>query len=451
MELLQTLCGFFVVLIILVGVHEFGHFYVARLCGVRVLRFCIGMGKPLFSWRDRKGTEFALAPIPLGGYVKMLDDTEEPVPHDQRSLAFNHKNVWQRIAILAAGPIANLILAIVVFGILGMGGIASLSPHIGKVEPNSIAASAGMEKGQEIRAIDGVETLTREAVYEQLLLRLGETGSLVISVKYPDDSNLTYDLTLNLDGWMQDEVDPDPLKGLGFSFYRPAVLPVIAKVVSGSAAERAGLQVGDTLNTIEGLPVTSWEQWVDYIQARPGQPLLVELTRDGQRQQVSLTPDSHTENGKTIGRIGVYPTAEDWPEEMKRERSVNFWQAWGYGVEQSYKTAAMVMVSIKKLLVGEISTKNLSGPIGIAKVAGDSARAGAAFYFGFLAQLSVYLAVLNLLPIPVLDGGHILYCLVEAVKGSPVSEKLKIFSAQLGIILLGGVMIIAFYNDILRL
>ncbi len=450
-ELLRTLVVFFGLLILLVGVHEFGHFYIARRCGVKVLRFCIGMGTPMVSWYDKQGTEFALAPIPLGGYVKMLDESEQPVASHERHQAYNQKNVWQRIAILSAGPMANVILAILVFAILGLQGVVSLTPQVGKVISDSPAARAGLETDQEIVAVDGTLTATREAVAEQLLKRLGESGSLVIRVKYPSDDSLTYDLSIPLTDWLQQDEAPDPFTSLGFEFFHPAIQTTIGKIMPGGAAEKAGMLVGDQLIAVDDEIIVSWDQWLHKIQAAPGKPLKVELKRDAQSLQVALTPSPETVDGKTIGRIGVYPQQAAWPENMKRTRDLGPLQAINYGFEQSISTANMVLISIKKLLVGQISTKNLSGPIGIAKVAGDSAKAGLSYYFGFLAQLSVYLAVLNLLPIPVLDGGHILYCLIEAAKGSPVSDKLKTFSTQLGLLLLGGVMIVAFYNDLLRL
>jgi regulator of sigma E protease len=449
LELLQTVLGFLVVLLVLVGVHEFGHFYVARRCGVRVLRFSIGMGKPFFSWYDKQGTEFALAPIPLGGYVKMLDESDASVSASEKHFAYNNKTPWQRIAILAAGPLANLILAVVVFALLGFKGIASYSPVVGEVEPGSLAERAGVAPGQEILEVDGEPTATREAVMERLIYRLGESGELRLTVK--DEQGQVQTLSLGLNAWLKSTEAPDPFAGLGFEFVRPTLLPVVHKLLPGSAAEKAGMLPGDRLTHLDGHLLSDWQQWVEAIQQRPGQSMNVRLERNGQEINLNLTPDSESLDGRLIGRIGVYPEFEPLPESMRRFQELGPVEAVQYGFSQSLNNVRMVLVSIEKLVVGEISTKNLSGPIGIAKVAGDSARAGLFYYLGFLAQLSVYLAVLNLLPIPVLDGGHIVYCLVEAAKGSPVSEKFKLISAQLGLVLLGGLMIVAFYNDILRL
>lgn len=451
MDMLFTLLSFALLLLILVGVHEWGHYTVARLCGVKVLRFSIGLGKPFFKWHNAEGTEFALAPIPLGGYVKMLDASEAPVPKEWEPFAYNHKTPNQRIAILAAGPLANLILAIGVFALLGLQGIEKLSPHIGHVTPQSLAAKAGLEAGQEIVAVDDVATPSRDAVLERLILRLGETGPLTLRVKYPNDTDITYDITLELNLWLKGANQPDPFASLGFSFFSPAHTLRIAHVAPDGAAAAAGLQAGDLFERINNTPIASWEALVEQVQNAPSRALSFNLNRQGQPLEVTLTPKAVEENGKTIGRIGVAPTREPLPAHMLRRLQLPPLEALAYGFHRSWEVAEGVVVSLKKLIVGEISTKNLSGPIGIAKVAGGSAKAGLSYYTEFLAQLSVYLAIFNLLPIPLLDGGHILFNLIEAIKGSPPSEKFKHFSAQLGLLILALLMSIAFYNDLLNL
>ncbi|MFO1367659.1 MAG: RIP metalloprotease RseP [Marinagarivorans sp.] len=448
-DFFYTLFMFVLVLIVLVGVHEYGHFKVARLCGVRVLRFSIGMGKPFLSFHDKQGTEFCLAPIPLGGYVKMLDEAEGPVDASERHLSYSQKSPWARMAILAAGPLANLLLAMLVFAFLGIRGIESLAPEIFEVKPQSVAAVAGLRVGDEIIAVDAVPTPTQEAVFEQLLRRLGESGELNLTTLGPDHAERSYSLPLH--DWLKGTHEPDPFADLGFELYRRQILPVVGQVVAKGAAERAGLLAEDKLISLDGTAIESWQQWVSIIKQSANKPLTVRIERDGLLQDLVVTPDAEQQQGQLIGRIGVYPKLAPIPEHLKRLRTFSAGEAIVYGFDKSFSQASMVLLSIKKLVVGEISTKNLSGPIGIAKVAGDSARAGFIYYLGFLAQLSVYLAVLNLLPIPVLDGGHIVYCLLEAAKGSPVSEKLKLYSAQVGMALLGCVMIVAFYNDILRL
>ncbi len=450
MELLQTLIGFCVALFVLVSVHEFGHFYVARLCGVKVLRFCVGMGRPFWSFRDRKGTEFGLAAIPLGGYVKMLDEREGEVAEHERHLSYNSKSPWQRIAILAAGPFANFLLAFLIFwAVIGFSGSLGVTPVVGAVEPGSLAEQAGMEAGQTIAAVDGVPTPTRQDVYERLLMRLGESGSLRLSLSEPG-SDLVYESELLLADWLKGTVDPDPAVGLGFSFFRPDVM--VADVMAGSAAESAGLLSGDRLLEVDGESIPSLQTWIEYVQMRPQTPIELVLERAGERLVVEVTPRPATlDDGRSVGQVGVSVSESGWPSEMLLRQQYGVLEASGKGLEKTWSTVEFVLVSLKKLIVGEISTKNLSGPIGIAKVAGDQARAGAGYFIQFLAILSIYLGVLNLLPIPVLDGGHIVYCLVEAVKGSPVSERIQTMGYSAGLVLLAGVMIMAFYNDILRL
>jgi regulator of sigma E protease len=449
-DVLFTVGWFLLVLIILVTFHEFGHFVVARRCGVQVLRFSVGFGKPLWRWYDRQGTEFAIAAIPLGGYVKMLDEREGEVPEDQLHRAFNRKSVGQRMAIAAAGPIANFLLAIVLFWGLFLQGTTGIAPVIGAVEPDSVAARAGLEAGQEIVAVDGVKTPTRHAVLKQLMLRLGETGDVRFTLRYPD-SEFYYESEASLVDWLKDVEEPDPVAGIGISFYRPVLGKTIDTVVSGSPAERAGFEVGDELLSVDGLALPDWREWVDYVRDRPNQALNVVVLRDGAELPLTVTPESAEAEGALIGRVGMSVQMPSWPEDMLREEHYTITGALVQSLDETLESVHFVLVSVQKLFLGEISTKNLSGPIGIAKVAGDSARAGAEYYIQFLAMLSVYLAVFNLLPIPVLDGGHILYCAVEAIKGSPVSERIQTLGYQAGLVMLFGVMVLAFYNDILRL
>lgn len=442
---LETILWFLVALIILVTVHEFGHFYVARRCGVRVLRFSIGFGKPLFSWRDKLGTEYSVAPIPLGGYVKMLDEREGAVPEEQLSQAFNRKTVWQRIAIVAAGPVANFILAVLLFWVLFLRGTADFVPIVGEVEPDSIAEKAGLVAGQEIVAIDGKPTPTRQAVSRQLIDRLGETGAMIFAVKYPE-SDLVYTSRVQITDWLRGSEEPDVLAGIGLSLQLPPV--VVGQILDDSPAFRAGFKTGDKVLEADGMPVETWGDWVDYVSARPGESISVLVERNGRDLEVRVTPASETANGETIGKIGM---AGQWPEEYIRRTEYGLVGAFTEAAHETWDMAGFILASVKKLVVGEISTKNLSGPITIAKVAGSSAEAGWVSFVSFLALLSVSLGVFNLLPIPVLDGGHLAYYLIEAVKGSPVSERVQMIGYQVGLFLVVGIMIFALYNDVLRL
>lgn len=452
MEFIHTVAVFLFVLLILVSIHEWGHFIVARKCGVKVLRFSVGFGKPFWRFYDKYGTEFAVAPIPLGGYVKMLDETDENVSPEDKNKTFESRKTWQQIAILVAGPAANFILAALLFWWLAMQEATLPSPVIGNVEPGTPAAFAGLEKGQHIIAIDGVVTPGRSDVYERLTHRLGETGSIIVTVKYPDSSDLTYDMEVVIQDWMKNSEAPDPLAGIGVKFFWPHIPALIDSVMPDSAAERAGFQAGDKVIKVDGLDVADWQGWSQYVRERPNQKLTVNVERSGQLQELFLTPSLVKVDGLgQVGQAGVGVKSVSWPDNMLVTRKLGIAAAASKAVDDTWSNSVMVLVSIKKLLLGQISIKNLSGPIGIAKVAGDSARAGLQYYLHFMAVLSVYLGVFNLLPIPILDGGRIVFCLAEGIKGSPLSDRLKMAGMQLGLMFMGVLMIMAFYNDILRL
>ncbi len=449
MDFLYTTVGIVALLFILVGVHEYGHFAVARLSGVRVLRFCIGMGNPIVSFKDRQGTEFGLAPIPLGGYVKMLDEREGEVQESDRHYCYNRKPVWKRIAILSAGPLANFILAFGVFSMLAVWqGELGVAPIIGEVKPGSMADRAGLAEGQEIRSIDGVATPTHQAVLERLLMRLGETGVMEMTLTNPD-SSLAFEVDVPLDRWMIDEGEPNPIEGLGVAFFTPKV--VVAEVMPDGAADAAGLKAGDKILATDDVPNLTVRKWVDYVRAHPEQDVTLELERDNEVLIRVLTPQVKTDDeGASYGFAGV-SVGSRWPEHLLRQRDYGLLDGITRGAQKTWETSVFVLVSMKKLVLGQISTKNLSGPIGIAKVAGDRAQAGLVYFVEFLALLSISLGVLNLLPIPILDGGQIVYCLVEGLKGSPISEKVQMMGYSAGLAILACVMVLALYNDILRL
>ena len=451
MESVLTIVWFLVALGVLVTFHEFGHFYVARRCGVKVLRFSVGFGKPLYTWHDRRGTEFAIASIPLGGYVKMLDEREGEVAPEERHLAFNGKSVWQRMAIVVAGPLANFILAVLLFWIMLLPGTTDVAPVIGAVEPDSVAAEAGLEPGQEIVAVDGVAVRTWQDLNRQLLKRLGESGTISFTVQYAD-SSLQYESEARLDSWLRGEEEPNPVQGLGIALWVPTFEPLVAEVMADSPAQLAGLLPGDRIISVDDRSVPGWEELVAEIQRRPGQAVNLGYERDGEVYYTSLTPRAVTaDSGQQVGQIGVMPVPPEWPEHMLRTREYTLLGGFQKAVDKTWETSGFVLLSVKKLIMGEISTKNLSGPITIAKVAGASAKAGFNYYVGFLALLSISLAVFNLLPIPVLDGGHLLYYAIEAVKGSPVSERVQAAGYQVGLMLVMGLMVLALYNDVMRL
>jgi regulator of sigma E protease len=451
MELLQTILITLVTLGIVVTIHEFGHFWVARRCGVKVLRFSIGFGQALFRWSDKHGTEFVLAAIPLGGYVKMLDGREQDVPEKDQPYAFNNKPVGQRLAVFAAGPIANLILAVLIYWFLFVGGVTGVAPVIDTVEPGSIAEMASLEAGQEIIAVDGEATPTWEALHFRLLQRIGESGPIDFSVKYPD-SDFVYQSQAELNGWLAGSEATDLIGGLGLALYRPALLATIGQVVEASPADAAGLLVDDTILSANGDEIADWISWVEYVRANPGKLIDVVYLRNGGEYSTLLTPATlHEEDGTPYGQVGLGVQVPEWPPGMIRSFSYGVFGSLTKSLEKTGSMALFTLESIKKMLMGLISPKNLSGPITIAKVASATADSGLESYLGFIALFSISLGVLNLLPIPVLDGGHILYGLIELLTGREVSMKIQVLGYQLGLFVIVGVMILALYNDISRL
>lgn len=451
MDWLYSIPTFLVAIIILVAVHEFGHFYIARLCGVHVIRFSIGFGKVLWRRYDSHGTEYSLSALPFGGYVKMLDEREGDVPIESLDQAFTRKTVWQRMAIILAGPIANFILAILLFWLLLLQGERGLIPVIGAITPDSIAAKAGLEVGQEIIAIDGVETPTEQLVQQQLINRLGESGSLIIKVSYPN-STLSYEITATLDNWLQGAKDPDPLEGLGIAI--PPIAAIVGKLLPEKPAEKAGFQLGDKIMLVNGSPVHDWRDFQNGIRPYAGKLIEVVVLRksvSGIAESITLqvTPESFSEKGVSYGRVGMAP--QELSPEHLRIYEYSLVGALGAGIKKTLDTSKFVLLSVKKLILGEISTKNLSGPISIAKVAGSSAQNGFKSFIGFVALLSVFLGVFNLLPIPVLDGGHLVYLGLEAIQGKPVSEKIQIMGFQAGLFIVISLSMLAMYNDIMRL
>ncbi len=450
MSALYMIVGTLVALGVLVTFHEFGHFWVARRCGVKVLRFSVGFGMPLLRWHDKKGTEFVVAAIPLGGYVKMLDEREGEVPADQLDQSFNRKTVRQRIAIVAAGPIANFLLAMVFFWGLAMLGSEQVRPVIGAVESGSVAARAGLGAGQEIVAIDGEPTSGWAAVNLQLVRRLGESGSLQLMVR-EQGSTVDSPRELVLDKWLKGADEPDPIRSLGIRPWRPAMPPILAELDPKGPAQAAGLKTGDRLLALDGQPVSDWQQVVDSVRVRPDSKIVLRIERDGAPIDVPVTLAARGESKAPTGYLGAGVKAVDWPPEMIREVSFGPVAAIGEGARRTWTMSVLTLESLKKMLFGELSVKNLSGPITIAKVAGASAQSGVADFLNFLAYLSISLGVLNLLPIPVLDGGHLLFYLIEWARGRPLSDRVQGWGIQIGISLVVGVMLLALVNDLGRL
>jgi len=449
MGALYMIIGTLVALGVLVTFHEYGHFWVARRCGVKVLRFSVGFGRPLVRWHDRHGTEFVIAAIPLGGYVKMLDESEGDVPSALLSQTFNRKTVRQRFAIVSAGPLANFLLALVFFWVLAMLGSEQVRPVVGAVEVGSLADRAGLLPGQEIIEINGKPTAGWSEVNLQLIRRLGESGSLEMLVRANGDQ--PQQLQLELKDWLKGAEEPDPIGSLGIRPWRPAIAPIVAQLDPDGPAQSAGVRLGDRLVSLDGNPLSEWQEVIDRVRPLGGQTVLLQVERDAQVIDVPLTLAERGEGEKRRGYLGAGVAGGEWPVEMLRNVSHGPVEAVGEGIRRTWSMSVLTLDSLKKMLFGELSVKNLSGPITIAKVAGASAQSGVGDFLNFLAYLSISLGVLNLLPIPVLDGGHLLFYLVEWVRGRPLSDKVQGWGVQIGISLVVGVMLLALVNDLGRL
>lgn len=459
MNFFISVLALLVTLGILVTVHEFGHFWVARRCGVKVLRFSIGFGKAAKTWIGKDGVEYVLAPIPLGGYVKMLgqEDTSSTVgdvPISQRHLSFAYKPLWQRMAIVAAGPAANFLLAIFVYWIINVSfGLSGVVPVINGVVEDSPAYVAGLRTGDEILAVDGQETIIWQQVTMQLLARLGETGNLVLTID-PVDSNRVRDVSIPVISWMGAETEPNPVFSLGI--VQIEIPAIIAGVVPEGRAESGGLLAGDEILSVNGRDIRGWTHWVEVIRSNPELELDTVVQREGIETAIVLRPATRTlEDGAVIGSIGAYVQETSFselvPPEMLREVTYNPISAIQPALQETWDKSVFILASVKKMVVGLISVKNINGPITIAQIAGQTASYGIDVYLGFLALLSISLGVLNLLPIPILDGGHLMYYIIEAVIRRPVPERIQAWGLQLGLLLISGIMVLAVYNDVVRL
>ena len=452
MQVLFSIVMALVTLGILVTIHEYGHYWVARRCGVRVLRFAVGFGRPLAMRVDKHGTEFALCAIPLGGYVKMLDERDEgqDVTEANRHESFNAQPVRNKLAIVSAGPVANFLLAIIVLFGLFLRGETGIAPVVEAVEPGSVAFNAGLIQGQEIVAVDGESTQTLSKVRFALLKRLGDTGVVEISVGSAlSDLRQTY--SLPIDRWLGDTEAPDPTRALGLTLGIPPLRPLVGSLVDDGPATRAGFEVGDDIIEADGQVISTWSQWVDLVRAAPNQSVAVRVERDGQPVDLTVVPRSTGTSGAEVGSVGMGVVIPDIPEERIRRQGRNPLEALTAAVERTYALTIFTFESMWKMIQGLISTKNLSGPIAIAQVAASTAESGFTTWLSFLALLSISLGAINLLPIPVLDGGHIVFHSLEGLLGRPVPEQIQMMSYQVGLLAVFTLMVFAIYNDVARL
>ena len=448
---IYTVVAFVVALGILITVHEFGHFWVARRLGVKVLRFSVGFGRPLWSRRiGRDKMELVIAAIPLGGYVKMLDETEGKVARHDLRRAFNRQPVWKRAAIAASGPAANFLFAILAYWLVFMIGVEGIKPVVGKVVEGSIAQKAGFRVGDEMLRIDGHEVTSWDQRRLYLFRRALDRATVHVVVRDPEGRERTR--ALDLTRFPAGEISSSLVeRGIGLYGYFPEALPVIGVLDAGGAAARAGLRVGDRLARIDGHEVRDWEGLVALVSRSPGRALALTVEREGARLRVTVVPDAVEQDGRKIGRIGIRPRFSDVPEHLRIKVRHGPVAALVEGVDNTWSMSWLTLKMLYKMLQLEVSAKNISGPITIAQYAGYSAMIGAEQFIIFLAVISVSLAVLNLLPIPVLDGGHLLYFAIEAVRGRPLPERVQAWGQQIGVALLVALMLLAFYNDLTRI
>jgi regulator of sigma E protease len=447
MSVLHTILWFLIAIAILVVVHEFGHYLAARIAGVKVLRFSVGFGKPLFSRRfGRDQTEWVVSALPFGGYVKMLDEREGKVPAAEAHRSFNRAPVARRIGIVAAGPIANFLLAIVFYWALFLHGLPAMKPMIGEPPAGTPAALAGLAAGDEIRSVNGKDTPSFQDLRLNLL-RAGVAGG-------PLTLELANGRSVQLDALpMETEsLERDPLRPLGIVRYDPDIEPVIDKVLPNGAAERAGMQSGDRLIAANGKPLANWQDWVQAIREHPAQPMRVEYIRQGQRGELTVVPDAVEEAGQRVGKIGAGPRLDEavlaaMMTEVRYGPIASLWQ----GAAKTWDMSLFTLEMMGRMVLGQVSWKNLSGPLTIADYAGQSAALGWISFVGFLALVSVSLGVLNLLPIPLLDGGHLMYYVAEVFTGRPVSERTMEIGGRIGLTLLLLLMSFALFNDLRRL
>ncbi len=475
-DFLLSIAAFIVAIGVLVSVHEFGHFWVARRLGFKVIRFSVGFGRPLLRWRGREpgesasplsarrlpvnaeagdsdATEYWLSSIPLGGYVKLLDEREGPVPLEDRDRAFNRRPVWQRIAVLLAGPGFNFIFAIVAYWLMFVAGVPGTIAVVGAIDEESPAAIAGLRVDDQILRVGERDTPTLETAALAIVDELLADGVIDLTVRATNGSSRLVDIDVR--GREAELTEPGALfDGLGF---RPGpVLPAtVGELTSGGAAEDAGFEVGDRVVRVDGLDMASWSEWVDYVRARPDEFVNVTVMRSGREVELPLLIEAVTDaDGEIIGRAGMVvdlALAREIAQSAQVTQRFGLFEALPRGVSKTWEISALTVRMLARMIVGDVSVRNLSGPINIAAYAGDSAQAGFGAFLSFLAVVSVSLGILNLLPVPLLDGGQIVYQLMEVVKGSPLSERAMAFGQQIGILLLIVLMSFAFYNDLSRI
>ncbi len=443
--MITTIIATVVALGVLVTVHEFGHYWVAKRCDVRVLRFSVGFGRALFTWKDKSGTEFCVAAIPLGGYVKMLDGREQQLSAAERSKAFDQKTVGQRFAIVAAGPGINFVFAAIVYALISMIGVQKAIPVAGEL-PSQTAVKTQLPA--EIVSFEGRQMISWERISIAMVDVIGDKTTVQVGLR-PLDSSIVNKVTIPVPKELI--TDASPLVAFGIKPWSPPIEAKLGRIVTGGVAESAGLLVGDQVIAVNSKPVADWAEFVSMIKDGYGLSTDLTIERVGVSQTITVIPETRQGPDGPYGFLGVAPVVEPLPPELVRTIQENPVKALLVGVERTIEMSWLTVESIGKMISGVLSPENLSGPLTIARVAGDSANSGWYAYLSFIAYLSVSLGVLNLLPIPVLDGGHLVFFAFEWLVGRPVPEQVQVQGIRVGMALLMGLMFFAFYNDLMRL
>lgn len=449
-DILISVLAFFAAIGVLVAIHEYGHFIVARFCGVKVVRFSIGFGPAILRWQGKE-TEYVIAAIPLGGYVKMIDDRKEPpITPEELPYTFMSKSVWQRIAVVLAGPAANILFAIFAYWLMFMIGIRGVIPVVGEVAPSSVAAEIGIKSGEEFVQIDNNKTGTWQEVVLAMVDRLGEDGTMQIqTITQGNDKPNVYNI--NLKKWKSSDQIEDVLASMGITPRQPVLPAIVGEVISGEPSELAGFRSGDEFIAVNGEKMTSWQAVVERIMVNAEKPLTFTIKRNNALQDIEATPRWLEKNtGEKIGYLGIKVELIAYPDSFTRLQRFSPWAAFEQAIDKTIHYSVLTLDMMRKMIVGQVSLSNLSGPVTIAHGAGQTVSIGFQYYLGFLALISISLGVINLLPIPVLDGGHLFYYLIEVVTRRKVPERVQIIGYQIGLTFIIILMSLAFYNDFIR-
>jgi len=453
-DLLYIVPSFIVAIVILVGFHELGHFWMARRLGIRVLKFSIGFGKPLWNRVSKKdGVEYVIGSIPLGGYVKLLgernEENDQPIAAEDLPFSFHRAPVWKRVLVLLAGPFINLVLAAFIYWILLLIGMPALKPVVGEVTDGTVSAQAGLRQGDLITAVQGHNVLTRQDAFVYLLDQLVE-GNVQLTVQGDEGNDVPRTVAINAAAYSEFKQPGQILSNLGFDFWHPNDPATIDAVAVGGPAERAGLKAGDLIVSVDGQSISGFTSLIKLVSARAGQKSVFQIVRSGTTLELPVTVSEAVDGGQKVGRIGISHQASQIPENMKVMQKYGVFGAVKPAIIKTWDACMLDFKVIGQMLSGKLSVKNLSGTVGIAEATGQAARQGLLTFIGLLAFISVNLGILNLLPIPVLDGGQVVYQLIELVKGSPVSERAQLIAQQIGIAALIMLVSLTLYNDIAR-